>query len=232
MVRRGLAVVLLLVATAPMALAQTLQPFRATYSATLDTGVAITADATRELKQLEDGSWVFSSQAQALVASQSEETRFTYSSHGIQPQEYRYRRKVLGRKRAADLSFDWTHNRVTTRIKNKPWQMDVPSATQDKLSYQLQLRLDLAAGKRELLYPVADGGPLSEYRFRVLGEETVTTPEGDYVALKVERVRETDSPRTTHIWFAPALDYLIVKLHQTESDGKEYGLLLNHVETQ
>lgn len=208
-----------------------LQPFRATYSATLDAGVALTADAVRELRQLDDGSWVFDSTANALVATQHEQTRFTYNKTGeIRPLGYRYQRQVLGKERLAELAFDWPGARVTTTVKSKPWQMAISPGTQDKLSYQLQLRRDLALGKHEMRYQVADGGPLSEYHFRVLGEETVSTPQGEYRTLKVERVRAEDAGRTTHIWFAPALEYLIVKLYQTESDGKEYGLLLNQLE--
>lgn len=211
---------------------QTLHPFRATYSATLDAGVAISADAVRELRQLEDGSWVFDSTANALVASQQEQSRFTYRDGMIRPLGYHYLREVLGKERRADITFDWQQGRVTTTVKGKPWQMSITPGTQDKLSYQLQLRRDLARGKTEMRYQVADGGPLSEYRFRVLGEETVSTPQGDYRTVKVERVREQDAGRTTHIWFAPALEYLIVKLYQTEPDGKEYGLLLNQLESR
>jgi len=210
-----------------------LHPFRATYSATLDTGVAISADAIRELRQLDDGSWVFDSTANAMVAAQHEQSRFTYGDQGeIRPLSYRYQRQVLGKERLAELDFDWTGARVTTTVKGKPWQMTIGAGTQDKLSYQLQLRQDLARGQKEMRYQVADGGPLSEYHFRVLGEEIISTPQGDYNTLKVERVRAKNAGRTTHIWFAPALEYLIVKLYQTESDGKEYGLLLNHLESR
>ena len=207
-----------------------LHPFRATYSATLDAGVALTADATRELRQLEDGSWVFNSSAQAVVATQQERSRFSVHQGEIRPLDYRYRRELLGKERLAELTFDWAAGRVTTTVEGQPWRMKIHPGTQDKLSYQLQLRQDLARGLKEMRYPVADGGPISEYRFRVLGEEMVSTPQGDYHSLKVERIREQDAGRITHIWFAPALDYLIVKLYQAESDGKEYGLLLNQLE--
>ncbi|GGB89577.1 dehydrogenase [Marinobacterium zhoushanense] len=230
--RKGLSTLLISLALSQSGLAQaaSLQSFRATYSATLDGSVAISADAVRELKQLEDGSWIFNSSADAVLAKQHEESHFTYSDEQIRPLSYLYRREVLGKERRVELEFDWPRQRVKTTVEDKPWHMRIPGNTQDKLSYQLQLRKDLAAGRTELSYSVADGGLLSEYRFKVLGEERVTTPDGDYDAIKVERIRDESSGRTTHIWFAPALGYLIVKLYQTESDGREYGLLLNHLE--
>jgi len=230
--RTGLGTLLIALALSPSGLVQAtaLLPFRATYSATLDGSVAVAADAVRELKQLEDGSWIFNSSADAVLAKQHEESRFTYSEQRIRPLSYLYRRQVLGKERRVELEFDWPRQRVKTTVEDKPWHMKIPTDTQDKLSYQLQLRKDLAAGKTEFSYSVADGGLLSEYRFKVLGEERITTPDGDYDAIKVERIRDEAAGRTTHIWFAPALEYLIVKLHQTENDGKEYGLLLNHLE--
>ncbi|TCK08613.1 DUF3108 domain-containing protein [Marinobacterium mangrovicola] len=219
-------------ALAPAVSADTLTPFRATYTANLDAGVELNANAYRELRQQDDGTWIFDSTADAVVARQHEASHFTYSDDQIQPLKYRYERKLLGRERLVDLKFNWAKSRVTTTVEEKPWSMKIPDGTQDKLSYQLQLRLDLAAGKKELVYEVADGGLLSEYRFRVIGEETVETPAGKFNALKVERVRGEDAKRTTHLWFAPELEYLIVKLYQVESDGKEYGLLLNQLENR
>ncbi|MBV1787555.1 DUF3108 domain-containing protein [Marinobacterium sp. D7] len=230
--RKGLSTLLISLALSQSGLAQasTLQSFRATYSATLEGGVAISADAVRELKQLEDGSWIFNSSADAVLATQQEESHFTYNDEQIRPLSYLYRREVLGKERRVELEFDWSKQRVKTTVEDKPWHMRIPGNTQDKLSYQLQLRKDLAAGRTEFSYSVADGGLLSEYRFKVLGTERIATPDGEYDAIKVERVRDESSGRTTHIWFAPALEYLIVKLYQTESDGREYGLLLNHLE--
>lgn len=219
-------------ALSPAVSADTLTPFRANYTANLDAGVELNANAYRELRQQDDGSWVFDSTADAVLARQHEASHFTYSDNKIQPLEYRYERQLLGRERMVDLVFNWLKKQVTTTVEEKPWRMKVPSGTQDKLSYQLQLRLDLAAGKKDLVYQVADGGPLSEYHFRVIGEEMVETPAGNFKALKVERVRGVDAKRTTHLWFAPELEYLIVKLYQVESDGKEYGLLLNQLENR
>lgn len=231
--RKGLGTLLIVLALSQSctAAASSLLPFRATYTATLDGGVTLSADAVRELKQLEDGSWLFNSTADAVLARQHEESRFTYNGEQVRPLTYLYQREVLGRERRVELVFDWSRLRVTTTVEQKPWQMQIPNDTQDKLSYQLQLRRDLAAGKTDLIYSVADGGLLSEYRFKVLGEEQVETPSGEYPAIKVERLREEGSGRSTFIWFAPALEYLIVKLYQTESDGKEYGLLLNRLES-
>lgn len=206
--------------------------FKAVYTTAFDMGISLSGEAVRELKPLPEGGWHFTSSASALMASISEKTRFHYlPTDSIRPDSYRYHRKVLGKSRKASVDFDWVQQQVTTVVKDKPWKMEVPAGTQDKLSYQLQMRLDLLAGKTEMTYAVADGGKLKEYRFKVTGEEEIETPYGRYTAVRVMRDRGEDADRETLIWFAPELDYLIVRLEQTESDGKTYALLLKKLET-
>lgn len=209
-----------------------LTPFKAVYTTAFDLGVSFSGEAVRQLQSQNDGSWTFSSEASSMMAGISETTRFEYlPTRVIKPLSYRYKRKLLGKSRKASIDFDWSKGLVTTVVKDQPWKMPIPEATQDKLSYQLQLRLDLMAGKTEMHYAVADGGKLKEYRFKVTGEEEVDTPYGHYRAIRVIRDRGEDADRETLIWFAPALDYLIVRLEQTESDGKTYALLLKNLET-
>ncbi|NVK42876.1 MAG: DUF3108 domain-containing protein [Oceanospirillaceae bacterium] len=214
----------------PTLAATELKPFRALYESRLDIGMPLQVDAVRELRQQADGHWLLTSTADAGIAGVLESTHFQVDSNRIVPHEYQYHRKVLGKSRDAVLSFDWPNGRVTNNVDDKPWHMDIPPGTLDKLAYQMQLRLDLPSGQRKLQYAVADGGSLKEYAFEVLGSETVSTPAGEFNAIKVQRDRGDDAKRETYIWFAPDLDYMIVKLWQIESDGKEVQLLLKQIE--
>ncbi|RML96128.1 DUF3108 domain-containing protein, partial [Pseudomonas savastanoi] len=97
----------------------------------------------------------------------------------------------------------------------------------DKSTYQLALQHDIADGKKSMSYQVVDGDEVDTYDFRVLGSEKVTTKTGQVDAIKVERVRDpTQSKRTTVLWFAKDWDYLLVRLQQVETDGKEYNIVL------
>ena len=89
------------------------------------------------------------------------------------------------------------------------------------------LQHDVAAGKQSVSYQVIDGDEIETYDFRVLGEERVRTKAGLIDAIKVERVRDpTQSSRKTVLWFAKDWNYLLVRLHQVEKDGKEYQIML------
>ena len=101
----------------------------------------------------------------------------------------------------------------------------------DKSTYQLALQQAVANGEKNVSYQVIDGDELDTYDFRVLGEERVRTQAGLIDAIKVERVRDpTKSARKTVLWFAKDWDFLLVRLHQVEKDGKEYQIMLKEGE--
>jgi len=214
--------------TASAASSPSLQPYQARYTLDWASGVSFSGDAIRSL-QKDGDNWVLETNASAMFASLSERSSFTLSPQ-IQPQRYNFKRKVLGKKRTAQLDFDWQSGQVTNNVNDKPWKMAVTPGVLDKLSVQLQLRLDVKAGKEKLEYQVADGGKMKTYRFVVEGKESITTPAGTFEAIKISRDRGANSSRKTWIWLAPELDYLIVKIHQKEKADKEYKLVLKTVE--
>lgn len=219
---------LLLAATFPAtADTQPLTPFKATYKVITEGSVSLKGEGIRTLQQDKDGQWIFSSNASALFARINESSRFTLSGQQITPSEYLYSRKVLGKTRKAKLSFDWSSNTVINDVNDKPWTMNISPGVMDKLSYQLQLQQDLARGADTFSYRIADGGHLKEYAFNIIGQEEIDTPAGRFNAVHAQRIYDpAKKERSTHIWFAPALNYQLIKFLQEEDDGKTFSLLL------
>lgn len=89
-----------------------------------------------------------------------------------------------------------------------------------------QLRYDLAHSKaNEFSYQIIDDkGGNDQQHFRRVASETLTLPYGEVEALKVERVRKTKK-RETIYWFAPELNYVLVKMQQRK-EGDEVATLL------
>ncbi|WP_299201531.1 DUF3108 domain-containing protein [uncultured Amphritea sp.] len=220
---------LLLVSSLPGHASELLRPYKAIYKAQWDMGISFGGDAIGQLQRKGDR-WITSLSAEALIAKVHEFSEFTVKDQTIQPQHYEYHRKVIGSNKDAVLQFNWNTGTVLNDVAKKPWTMDVTEGTQDNLSYQIQLRLDLAAGKTELSYQVADGGKIKTYPFIIVGTETVTTALGSFEAVKIQRDRGPDSKRETFIWCAPELDFMVVKLQQVEKSGKEYSLLIDKLE--
>lgn len=148
-----------------------------------------------------------------------ERSQWAWHEDRIRPMQYLYRRTGGRSDRDAELIFDWEALQVENRVAGHPWVMDIPPDALDKMVVTLVLMQDLARGKQDVEYAIADGGKLKTYRFKVVGEETVNTPAGSFDTLKLERLRD-DNKRYTAIWCAPELHYLPVKLLQREDDDR------------
>lgn len=204
------------------------QPFRADYKAQFND---ITVTATRSLTPLEGGEQLFSFKAETWLATLLESSQFRWSEDStLVPQKYHYQRSVFGKKRKAILNFNWQKMTVVNNVQEHSWSMSIPLMVQDKLSYQLQLRSDLLNNKSSLKYHIADGGHLKTYLFETMGEEVLNTPVGPLHTIKIKKVNAKGKRRTTYIWMAKNWDFLLVKLQQTERDGKTYSIHLLNAE--
>ncbi len=159
-----------------------------------------------------------------------EHSIFTLNQNTIQPLNYRYDRTGGKRTRMTKLDFDWPTKSITNAVDGTKWHTEITPGTQDKLSYQLQLMLDLQAGLTTFSYPVADDGILKEYRFTLLGEETIKTSIGEIETIKLKRERAADSKRKLTIWLAKSLHYLPVRIKQGKSAKKFITLEIKQIQ--
>src|SRR5690606_31431921 len=161
-----------------------------------------------------------------FVARLTEESTLRLEGEEVVPLTYRYQRKGLGRSRETTQQFDWANGEVRGVHKKEEFTLPTQPGLLDKTTYQLALQRDLMAGKTEMSYLVLDGDEIEQYQFRVTGEDRVTTRNGQFDAVEVQRVREPDARRETTLWFAKDWNYLLVRLSQVETDGQHYQIVL------
>ncbi|MES2819349.1 MAG: DUF3108 domain-containing protein [Pseudomonadota bacterium] len=220
------ALLLVLAVLALPAQALELSPFSASYTADWKQ-LPVSGTAERSLEALENGQWQLNFGAAMLVAGLTEQSTFRVENGTFVPLTYRFSRSGLGKSKEIEQDFDWSEKQVIGSDRGKPLRLPLNRGMQDKSTYQLVLQHDVAAGKKSMSYQVIDGDEVETYDFRVLGEEVVTTKAGLIDAIKVERVRDpTQSTRKTVLWFAKDWNFLLVRLHQVEKDGKEYQIML------
>ncbi len=207
---------------------QGLTPIAATYSASMDKGLSLNGSARRTLEQQADGTWLYEFNVDSFIADVRESVEFRWEEGRVIPLKYRYRLNgMLVKNRSRALNFNQAAQSVSGSYDGKSFTVDLPEHALDPLGFQLQLRQDLKAGKTAMNYTVADKDDFEHDRFAVVGEELQTTSLGELNTIKVEKVREKDSKRETLMWFAPELDYLLVRLVQTEPDGSRYEVRLD-----
>ncbi len=193
--------------------------FQAEYSATYN-GMPIVM--VRTLSRTKD---VYSATTTAtnFLGSIREEETFKVDKTGkLRPLEYHYQRAILGKNRSEDSVFDPSGTRVSSTYKDNTLKLESQSPILAPLSYQLQMQMDIAQGRKAFQYKVATRGKLRDYNYRVVREEKLTTPLGTLDTLVLERQRD-DAERKTLVWLAKKLQYLPVKLIQ-EEDGELYEM--------
>ena len=205
-----------------------LYPMKSTYGAELERGITISGEATRSLSRTNNGRWVYRFDVDSFVADIRESSRLRFEKGKVITDQYRYSLEgFFLSNRYKKLDFNWDKQVIVDRENNRRIDISDHPGVQDQLGAQLQLWLDLRAGKETMEYVIPNEGDFKDYQFEVLRRETLNTREfGNVETVVMERVRDEDSPRTTLMWFAPEWDYLLVRLEQTNDEGEDFEIYL------
>jgi len=209
---------------APSAGASALSPYTAQYSARIN-GMAVTI--TNTLRTTPEGYRV-STSATNLLGEIKEHEDFHLDDDRIVVDAYRHQRSLLGSRRLEKLVMDPAHGIAHYQRNDETREIPLKPDVLGPLSYQVQLRRDLAAGHSAFDYQVLHRGRVKWYRFEAEGAEAVALPQGPVEAIRIRRVHD-DNDRETIVWLAPDLDYQLVRLRLVE-DGDRYELQLSDLE--
>jgi hypothetical protein len=159
-----------------------------------------------------------------LTDKRYETSLFVINDGEMLPQKYTYVRKGTGRDKSLDLEFD-LDKKVAVQEKGEtiPWSGEL-----DNLLYRFHFQRSLMTEQQEFDYRIINNrAQLKGYKFQILGEEKLSLPYGELDTLKVQIVRASSSKRTTFIWFAPSLDYLMVRIEQYKSGKQQADVQLS-----
>ena len=199
-----------------------LQPYQASYSATFN-GMPI--EAERQLVKVEQGYRLETSGSNLLGYMRETELLHLDAEGGIRIDGYTSRRSFFGSKSKEKLVIDHQSNKAIYTRKKKRRETFLQPDYLGPISYQLQLRHDLAQPDSPLKYTVISHGKIKHYQFERLGDEVINTGLGDVSALKIRRVRD-NKERETIFWMAEEFAFLPVKVWQREEDGESYEMVL------
>lgn len=200
-----------------------LEPFSAKYSSSY--GV-LRASGTRVLNAQDDGTWLMEHKARLLLVEVAERSTFMVSDGRVAPQTYQFS-NPLSSKRNMQLAFDW--NKKIVRDLDTKQSLPLKAEVFDKLSYQVQLKLDVCAnpdGFTGADYTVVDRDRLKTYRVTPVKHEVIATEAGPLRTIRLRQVRaDKKDDQPTYIWLAPEWQCLLVRLDQ-EENGKVLSLKL------
>ncbi|MDO9521632.1 MAG: DUF3108 domain-containing protein [Pseudohongiella sp.] len=216
-------------------------PYEAEYEAR---AMGMRTDAYRRLERIGDNEFRLShglsvSVLGANMITVEEKSQFSWDEEGAVPLVYSYKQTGV-RRRDERVNFDWTpanadqpnaHMIRDGREQNQA----INKATLDNLSFSAQISADLMnkpqlrAADTMLSYEILDARRLETHEYRVLGAERISTPAGELDTIKLERIRDSDSGRTTLIWLAADQQFTLAKLSQTEGGGSAMELNLKRI---
>jgi len=216
------------------AFAENQQPypeFNADYNATWTGGwFPINVDAKRSLTYQEDGSAILKFEADSAIAGLEEISTFRFLEQTIQPLQYRYLRTGLFKEPDRNQIFNWQEKRIVNGDNQKVFEGHWNDLVQDNLSYNIQASIDLKLGKTQFTYPVFDRNKVKDFKFQLVGFESLKTKVGVLRTVKVEQIESKKSKKKTYIWFAKDYDYLLVRLKQKQKDGQTYQIDLTYAD--
>lgn len=143
------------------------------------------------------------------------ESRGLLTAGGLRPLRFEENNSRKPR-RAAD--FDWDAGQVKLTDGEKVETVPLSANTFDPTS--LPYAFAFAQSNQESMKVfVADGKRLTDYEYRIIGKEMLTTPLGELETLHFQKVREADDKRGLEFWLSVDRHFLPVKIRYVEKNG-------------
>ena len=177
-----------------------------------------------EMGSLVDGGRVF---------QRKEVSIFELKEDSVIPLEHKMSMKILFKKIKASARFNWENLTLDYGEGKDKGSLKLIDGTLGPATAQLKMRLDLRsmdinALPEKIKYVVYYRGEIKERTYSLKGFEDTETPFGTFNTLKVEREFLPEEEREQIYWFAPDLDFSIVRILNT--DGRKSDLLLKSLE--
>jgi Protein of unknown function (DUF3108) len=117
-----------------------------------------------------------------------------------------------------ELNFDWDKMRATGVSETKPVDISLTHGTQDVMSSQVEVMLDLKNGNLPKTFRIIDKDQLKEFNYTQEGNAKLKTAIGELDTVIVTSQRAGNN-RLLRMWFAPSLGFVPVQAERSR-DGK------------
>jgi hypothetical protein len=203
---------------------ENLKPFTANYVA-FRSGNDV-GSALLELKPIENNQYelVYESKVSRFFLSDKryEKTRFINNHGKLIPLHYDYKRTGTGPNKELSVEFDQTSNKILIEDGQIDWNGEF-----DNQLFRVDFPKRLAQGESSVEYNFINyRGEKRTYKLEVVETDNLSLPYGKITAIKVLIGRES-SKRVTYAWFAPSLNYNLVRLQQFKNDKEQGDIQLN-----
>ncbi|OOS07185.1 Protein of unknown function [Moraxella cuniculi DSM 21768] len=163
----------------------------------------------------------------AGIATLKQEASFSLTDGRIVPNSASLSTRILGIGYTHNIRFNNRAKSVASTYKGKTATLNMPRQAYDDLSLEAQIRQELLQGKFSGNYLLVKRDRLETTKFKRAGSSKITVPAGTYDTIRIDRIHD-DKDRATSFWLAPTLNYLPIKVSQT-NDGKTISMELTKI---
>ena len=152
--------------------------------------------------------------ARLLVSSNAlERTVMQIDAQGVRPLVWFTEDGTSGTRKDGKLVFDWETRQVSGTLDGEEIDLPIEPGLQDRLSMQISVMTALLRGESPGSISLVDDNRIKDYSYTRVGSAQISTAAGRFETVQYESTR-SGSSRVKHIWHAPVLDCLPVRVEQ------------------
>ncbi|HME39003.1 MAG TPA: DUF3108 domain-containing protein [Steroidobacteraceae bacterium] len=124
---------------------------------------------------------------------------------------------------SVNLDFDWDAGRARGTSETKPVDLTIKDGTQDVMSIQVEVMLDLRKGNLPKTFQIIDKDQLKEFVYTREGTASIRTALGILDTVIVSSQRPGNN-RILRMWFAPSLGFVPVQAERSRDGKLEFAM--------
>ncbi|MGA2188372.1 MAG: DUF3108 domain-containing protein [Steroidobacteraceae bacterium] len=122
-----------------------------------------------------------------------------------------------------NIDFDWDGGHARGASEAKPIDLKLAAGTQDVMSIQIEVMLDLKNGNLPSAFQILDKDEIKDFIYAQEGSARIRTALGELDTVVVSSHRAGNN-RVLKMWFAPALGYVPVQAERSRDGKLEFAM--------
>src|SRR3984957_6677370 len=128
-----------------------------------------------------------------------------------------------------NLDFDWGAGRASGTSEGKAVDLTLEEGTQDVMSIQVEVMLDLKKGDLPKTFHIIDKDQIKEFIYTEEGNARIRTDLGELDTVIVSS-QQTGNNRIMRMWFAPSLGFVPVQAERTRDGKLEFAMRIKSLD--
>jgi hypothetical protein len=149
---------------------------------------------------------------------------------GLQPLMFGQRR-ANSSKGDVKATFHWDKGIMNSMQGGELAEVALPRDTQDRISVMYQF-MNLTLGDATVTMPMSNGRKIDVYTYRLVGDERVSTPAGDFDTFHYARVTTSPKESKAEVWLAKSHFNFPVRVVFDDPKGLRLEQLLVALQTR